>query len=336
MDNYNKCIKDDKPLELALNDCLSCSGCVTEDEKQSILFSHLNDVKSLEKNAVFIISPYSKLNAYNYFNTGISYSQFEDILFNFLENFEVIDTSFYLNTILENIRKEFNTRSPLIISDCPGTVKYIQRNGHHLIKYLSEVYSPQEICALINDSKTIVSVIPCLDKKMEKVKIDYYLTTKEFIEYLNYKGFTLSDTKCKFPATDKFRGNFMNSFSGGYTEYLMNILKNNFTKEENAKGFIVYKSEKYIFYKIYGLKNILNFINMTRKKIEFTFAEVFLCDNACVGGPARLNKEIIKEMSLINELNYKNNILSDNIDFNCKGKTFKEEKIKKISFNVEW
>lgn len=332
MQSINKCIKEEKPLELTLNDCLSCSGCITDTEKSSIFLTNLPELKKCTLEKEFLISPFSKLNIYNHFlalGHKFTYSDFESFLSHFFykNNLKLTDTSFYLNDILKNIKKELILKNKLIVSDCPGVVKYIERNGHHLIDFLSQVYSPQEV-ALISSTRVKVSVIPCLDKKLEQVKADYYITTTEFVDYLEFMQFKFENKLI----IEKNKSNFRKSFSGGYTEFIINELNEEFTVIERNKGFIIYQSEKYTLLKIYGLKNLLNFINLTRKEFDFNFAEIFLCENACVSGPTRIKLNLQNEVKAIEE----EEVTDKSVGIDCFGKVFEVKKVRKVNFKVEW
>lgn len=349
-----KCVKPEKPFHLTLNDCLACSGCITE--KSDIIKPA--DLSFLKNNAYFslILSPHSKINTYNYYKnqkiTEMDYESYEAILNIFLKkNFnikEIIDVSSLRETILKNIYKEYLENECVIISDCPGTVTYIEKTAPHLIKYLSKVKSPQQLAHSIL-SGVVVSVVPCYDKKLENnrdnINFDHILTTSEFFEMLenfDFRSMLVNDYK----KIDK--KNFMEitqwnlgSNSGGYIEYITG--KYNIVKKINIKkGVIEYeiatenKTIKCI--QITGIENSINFFNSTKKNsLSYKLVEIFICSDSCINGPGRI-KEVPYEQDL--EIYEKvGNIFPDtNIDENkIKDKrTFKAAEVKRINFEVDW
>lgn len=298
MKHESKCIKEVKPFELTLNDCLACSGCITNDEENMLRqgdYQRLIDNDDAKK--MFVISPYSKIKIYDALNLSeCSFRSFESHLAHFLVSScnatEVVDSSYYQRTVLERVAAEFfEAKAALITSDCPGTVAYIERNGKHLIANLSRVQTPQQIAAECNER--VVSVVPCYDKKMENGRdgctMDYVLHTQEFLSFLHHKGFAAAGSVQEAALPQKTTI-FASSFSGGYTEFLaarIGAIRTS-TVQVN-KNYWVHTLEcanrTYTLHKVYGIKNVLNLINRTRKGVDFDFAEVFLCESACASGP---------------------------------------------------
>lgn len=344
-------MKESKPFELTLNDCLACSGCITNEEEAMLKRFELKKlIEEDNTKKTFVISPYSKMKIYKsrYAAEGFSFTAFESSLVHFLKNLcsaiDVIDSSSAQSIVLESVSNEFfNGTSPLITSDCSGTVAYIERKGGHLIRALSKTLTPQQVC-VENARKRggIVSVVPCYDKKLENgrdgCKVDYVLSTEEFCDFLEAKGFCIGNTD-EVSMKEKTRV-FNRSLSGGYTEFLMNKMKI-LTKsvEKLNKNYWVYRFESgkrmYIFHKVYGIKNVLNLINKTKRAIDFDFAEVFLCEGACAGGPLLKDEESLVEMKHLYE-SFEAVSEKIEVDGSLQKRQFCVFTAKKVHFNVEW
>ncbi|EOB14493.1 Nuclear prelamin A recognition factor-like protein [Nosema bombycis CQ1] len=227
----NSCIKEDGNFKIQLNDCLACSGCITDSEK--LLTETNNDlILNLKGNVTFIIASQSKWSIFDYLN-GENFEEFENYLCYFLrEKFKIksiYDTSYATNIITNELLKEDNK----IISDCPGTVMYIERQASHLIKHLSKILTAQQILAKNKSNEIIVSVVQCYDKKLElsesSTEIDFILTTYEFMKLLEKSNFNYTKTTYRSLPNEQFRNN-VGFNSGGY---LNNILFKKYSEIKN-------------------------------------------------------------------------------------------------------
>lgn len=297
-----KCTKEERPLKLTLSDCLACSGCITSEEERLLEQSDYRRLIEDNSKQHFMISPYSKVKIYCalYEEQRLSYRDFEKSLAGFLKAscgaIDVVDTSYYQRAVLEMVADEFfGSSAPMITSDCPGTVAYIERSGQHLLGNLCRVLTPQQLCArALRKRGRVTSIVPCYDKKMENGRdecdIDYILSTQEFMDFLAHKQFRAAEGSQDLMPREKTVVPYK-SLSGGYTEFLLEKMGcTHVNAEQVCKGHWVYRckvSERaYTLHKIYGVKNVLNMISRTRRKVDFDFAEVFLCEDACACGPA--------------------------------------------------
>lgn len=345
-----KCIKDERPLKLTLSDCLACSGCITSEEERLLEQSDYRKLIEDDSEQHFMISPYSKVRIYCAMFEGqdLSYQSFEKSLAEFLKTscnaVEVIDTSYYQMAVLEMVADEFFSSSvPMITSDCPGIVAYIERSGEHLLGNLCRVLTPQQICAVTLQKRgRITSIVPCYDKKMENgrdgCEIDYILSTQEFMNFLLHKQFRVTECNKDLMQREKTSVPYK-SFSGGYTEFLLEKMGcTHVDAVQVSKGHWVYQckveEKTYTLHKIYSIKNVLNMINKTKKKIDFDFAEVFLCENACACGPAGAGTaptEIKRLYSMFESCTLENIPRYASIK-----RKFRPAVIRKTHFSVDW
>ena len=194
--------------KITLNDCLSCSGCITTSE--SILVNN----NSIENHFKIIKEEYSHENC---FKIGIlSYQSLESflLLYKKIKNLEDNNMNYY--TEIENIIAEIlnidyiiplnnfilytlnlcysefceknkkNDMGGMICSECTGWICYAEKKiGKISFPFLSNIKSPHEISSIIikemfihylkdkiNIDKDlfICSIMPCFDKKIEPIK----------------------------------------------------------------------------------------------------------------------------------------------------------------------
>lgn len=290
-----KCIKD-TPFELSLNDCLACSGCVTDAEAfKTVDLSFASDSAT---STSFVISPQSKVSLFNAFKGDVDYDAFENMLCAFLKMrfnvFKIVDTSYMRPRIYDSIHKEYMNSSHLITSACPGTVMYIEKTAPHLVKYLSRTKSPQQMAfSLVRGTRT-VSVMPCYDKKLENgrddVQFDHILVTKDFHRVLDDLGFQ------EFVATEKQAGELspweqtqwnIGSSAGGYAEFICS--RGSFTRRTVRKGIEEYLGGGNVVLQITGLENSMNFFKSSKANGPgCRMAEIFLCPGSCIAGPGQI------------------------------------------------
>lgn len=371
-----KCVKTETPFDLSLNDCLACSGCIT-DHEPGLLSVDLSFVDNPTVKTSFVISPQSKVNLFNIYGAGrMSYRTFETLLSIFLKDkfnvFKIVDTSYMRSKIYEETYKEYLGEKHLIISSCPGTVMYIEKTAPHLIKYLSRVKSPQQMAfSLVKGSRT-VSVMPCYDKKLENgrdgVQFDYVLTTIDFYKVLNDLGFDIlvriynkdllneSGSGLKHEermgdATEKTNmeeGLGMDpwertqwnigSSSGGYTEFIAKKSpKCVVTKvKKGIEEYEVFENE--VISQITGLENSINYFKSSKVRGPvYKMTEIFLCQNSCIGGPGQLRTNKIEtDIEAYKECGKEQPTVFYLEADLDEKREFNEEKVKKINFKVEW
>lgn len=222
LENKN-CIKEDNgEFKIHLNDCLACSGCITDSE-DIIKESSLDEIINFKDTLSFIISSQSKWSIYNYTSSGFTFEEFEQSLCEFLKQKfpikDIYDTSYVKKAIAEELIREDHK----IISDCPGTVMYIERQAAHLIKNLSRIPTAQQLLSK-NSSTAVVSIVPCYDKKLEatekETNLSFILTTYEFMTLLVKLDFKVYLSTYKCLDTEKFQMN-VGLNTGGYLEYVL-------------------------------------------------------------------------------------------------------------------
>ncbi|EEQ82578.1 hypothetical protein NCER_100686 [Vairimorpha ceranae BRL01] len=366
MNTENKpCIS---PFTFKLEDCLACSACIADFSVPKIpTYTELKDVP-----LTFLLSPHSKMNMYAHYNNHImSFSDFEYHLISFIKlKFNVIkvyDTSYVKNILYDSVYEE-STRDKIIISDCPGTVSYIERQAHHLIEYLSVTSTQQQAIKLLAQGRSI-SVIQCYDKFLENS--DDVLTTYDFYKMILDLGFLQHNF---IKGTCEKWEKCTIGYHYGYLEHILNKKNNYLTKNDSIKIFnskneevrlngkrklnintvtlnkinipeIDYKYKNGVFtytqiknnkkkkyLRILGLEPFLNFIKESKhKELEYDVCEIYICNQGCINGPGQLYTDNL----YVNNSEY----IDIDLGIDCKQlqkRTYRKIETKKVNFKIEW
>ncbi|XP_028967410.1 cytosolic iron-sulfur assembly component 3 [Galendromus occidentalis] len=187
-------------VQITLNDCLACSGCITSAESVLITQQSTDELlrilsESADRHIVVSIAPQARASFAAKYN--VSYRSAGYRLRSFLKKLgvkEVLDTSFARNFTLIETKREFlkrykedRSRLPMLSSACPGFVCYIEKtHGEAILPFLSHVRSPQQVMgsfvktflgsklSIAPDKLYHVTVMPCFDKKLEASRDDFF------------------------------------------------------------------------------------------------------------------------------------------------------------------
>lgn len=187
-------------VQITLNDCLACSGCITSAESVLITQQSTDELlrilsDSADRRIVVSIAPQARASFAAKYN--VSYGSAGYRLRSFLRKLgvkEVYDTSFARNFTLLETKREFlkrykadRARLPMLSSACPGFVCYIEKtHGEAILPFLSHVRSPQQVMgsfvktflssqlSISPDKLYHVTVMPCFDKKLEASRDDFF------------------------------------------------------------------------------------------------------------------------------------------------------------------
>lgn len=202
-----------KPVELSLNDCLACSGCITSAE--TILVSeqtHQQLDKVVRENAslppaerriiVVSICASTRTALARHFRLPplVVHKKLSGFFRGYFGAAAVLDVSFasliYLKEVTDEFMAAYKSREdrgpyPLLSSDCPGWVCYVEKKQPRLIPFLCAVRSPQQLTGALVKTYVAdkfaatmerpvrrrdifhVSVMSCYDKKLEASRDDF-------------------------------------------------------------------------------------------------------------------------------------------------------------------
>ena len=204
--NEKGSVKKLEKVQITLNDCLACSGCVTSAE--SVLISQqsiqqLQDVlkQNSDQKKLIVMSLSMPAVASLAVRHGINVEQAAARLVTFLKKLgfhRVYDLSLAHDLCLlecgEEFVRRFESRQkgeksalPMLTSACPGWVCYAEKtHGTFILPYISTTKSPQQIAGSLikkyiaeregrsGDSIYHVTLMPCYDKKLEASRADFY------------------------------------------------------------------------------------------------------------------------------------------------------------------
>ncbi|KAH8292796.1 hypothetical protein KR054_006459 [Drosophila jambulina] len=202
-------------VEITLQDCLACSGCITSAEgvlitqqSQEELLKVLREntkQKAVDGNSekirtvVFSLSAQPILSLANRYQIGA-----EEAARHLSGYFRSLGADYVLCTkvaddlALLECRQEFveryrdNENLTMLSSSCPGWVCYAEKtHGNFILPYLSTTRSPQQIMGVLvkqylADKLNVagsriyhVTVMPCYDKKLEASRQDFFSEVNE-------------------------------------------------------------------------------------------------------------------------------------------------------------
>lgn len=201
-------VKNGKEVKkITLDDCLSCTGCITSSESLLVNncslenhFSIIKDKFNNENSFKLSIISYQTLESLliiykeikNIKDNQINSNDYKDIT-NIIGEILDIDFIIPLNSFilytLNLCYKEFlenKGTNGIICSECPGWICYAEKKiGNISFPYMSKIKSPHEISAIIikelflkylnnkiniDNILYICTVMPCFDKKIEPIK----------------------------------------------------------------------------------------------------------------------------------------------------------------------
>lgn len=211
---------------LNVSSCINCGQCIMVCPTGALLdISHLERVQAAldnpQKKVMFFVSPSVVSSLADYYATKPSVNMAAAIasVLKKAGAYKVFDLglgcdlNIHEEAILLMERIEKGKQLPLISSDCPSWIKYVEEFRDDLIPYVSPVKSPQQIFgSLLKDHFTEkenlradkvfnVSVVPCVAKKFEASReemthkgiseVDAVLTVRELIRLIRALGLDL-------------------------------------------------------------------------------------------------------------------------------------------------
>ncbi len=240
---------------LNVSSCINCGQCIMVCPTGALVdSSHLEKVQAAlesDKQVVFFISPSAVASIGEYYGLKSS-GKLEGIIAASLKktgahqvfnlgignDINIKEESNLLISHLEN-----NEGMPLLSSDCPAWVKYVEAFRADLIPSLSTVKSPQQIFgSLMKDSSAglqkinpdkiySVGIMPCVAKKFEASReemthkgiseVDAVLTIREFIRLMRAYGIDMRNLQAgEFdePYNQGSAAAWKMSYSGGKAE----------------------------------------------------------------------------------------------------------------------
>ncbi|XP_023805362.1 nuclear prelamin A recognition factor isoform X1 [Oryzias latipes] len=206
--------QSEAPAPLLLSACLSCEGCVSEQESLKISQQSLEEVEQVlalnkrcdaSKHRVLVASVCPQSLPFFAVKFGVDVPEAGQKLCGFLKSIGVqfvFDTTLAAGFSILETQKEFIQRYrrrhhdphalPLFTSSCPGWIRYAERVlGSLVTPHICTARSPQQIMGcLVKDffcqqqklsPEKVFHVVlaPCFDKKLEAVREEFYSSLME-------------------------------------------------------------------------------------------------------------------------------------------------------------
>ncbi|HPA13047.1 MAG TPA: [FeFe] hydrogenase, group A [Bacteroidales bacterium] len=323
--------------KLNISNCITCGQCIMvcptgalheKDDVNKVLLA----LQDPDKYVVVQISPTVSVSLAEEFNIRFG-KELDELLVATLRRMgfnKVFKTAFAADIMLIQMaeelidRMEKNKRLPILSSNCPAFVKYIEQTYPDLIPNLSVIKSPQQIMGSLvkhhfaKDQKVkaekifSVSLMPCTAAKFEASReefthkgnsdIDVTLTTRELARMIRLYGLNIqqlapevSDT----PFVIRTSASKIIGTSGGLAEALYRTLYYKLTGKQliNFKIAALRGNKKIKEYNskignhkigIAAVNGLSNAVELLDKIIEgksaYQFIEVMACPGSCVNG----------------------------------------------------
>ena len=194
--------------KITLDDCLSCTGCITSSESilvnncslenhYTLLKENYNSDNNIKLSLISYQSLESLIIIYkqyknNNLKEGDYYKEISNIIAEIINVDYIIPLNDFILYTLNLCYKEFlsikenKEKDGIICSECPGWVCYAEKKiGKISFEYMSKIKSPNEISAIIVEELFkkylnnkldvekelyVCSIMPCFDKKIEPIK----------------------------------------------------------------------------------------------------------------------------------------------------------------------
>lgn len=196
-------------VDITLQDCLACSGCITsaegvlitqqsQDELLRVLSENQNNKLQgnldLVKTVVFSVSQQAALSLAQRYELEpeqcckLVSGYFKSLGADLVLNTKVADDLALLESRNEFVERYRNAEAmPMLSSSCPGWVCYAEKtHGTLILPFISTTRSPQQIMGVLvkqhlaqklnisPDKVYHVTVMPCYDKKLEASREDFF------------------------------------------------------------------------------------------------------------------------------------------------------------------
>ena len=292
-----ECVIEDKSkkaetgekVQISLDDCLACSGCITSAEEIMLQQHNTSEVEKAIKSDKMVVATISPQSIAALAVDG-------DIDFvSKLKNLgvtHIYDTSLADRLALELSYQEFrdsSNKKPILCSACPGWVVYAEKtHGELIVPYLSKVKSAQQIMGQIIKSKNPeayhFTVMPCFDKKLEAARknnsvgeireVDCVVSTAELKEMLSKEDCPMESVEIEKTdqSSERYDGPVDYLGSGGYLEFIYRKLKNGskeeikFTPYRRNNDFmeteLEHEGRKIKMAKVYGFRSIGKIVSL--------------------------------------------------------------------------
>lgn len=179
--------------------CIGCGNCIKVCSQNAKVFrkeiEKLNKLLNDEKPVAAIVAPSFPAEFNEILNHRLFVSMIRAIGFKY-----VAEVAFGADLVAREYKKIFNSEpvKPVITSDCPAIVSYIERYHPKLIESMAKIVSPMVAMARTvrrkyGDDLKVVFIGPCIAKKDESDEIDAAITFRELREIFSTRHITTSN-----------------------------------------------------------------------------------------------------------------------------------------------
>lgn len=185
--------------EVISDRCIGCGNCIKVCSQNAKVFRR--ETEQVEKlltghhKVAAILAPSFPAEFHEILNHRLLVSMIRALGFNY-----VAEVSFGADLVAREYKKAYNNSSlpPIISSDCPAIVSYIEHYHPDLIESLAPIVSPMVAMSRVMHMKygadiKVVFIGPCIAKKDESSEVDAAITFRELREMIFNRDLSTAD-----------------------------------------------------------------------------------------------------------------------------------------------
>lgn len=187
--------------EVISDRCIGCGNCIKVCSQNAKVFRReIDKVEALlasDEKVAAIIAPSFPAEFLEFINHRLLVSLIRALGFDY-----VSEVSFGADLVARHYKKAYESRTmpPVISSDCPAIVSYIEHYHPDLVDSLAKIVSPMVAMTRVmrrkyGDDLNVVFIGPCIAKKDESNEVNASLTFRELREMFNKRKLLNADVQ---------------------------------------------------------------------------------------------------------------------------------------------
>lgn len=187
--------------EVISDRCIGCGNCIKVCSQNAKVFRReIDKVEALlasDEKVAAIIAPSFPAEFLEFINHRLLVSLIRALGFDY-----VAEVSFGADLVARHYKKAYESRTmpPVISSDCPAIVSYIEHYHPDLVDSLAKIVSPMVAMTRVmrrkyGDDLNVVFIGPCIAKKDESNEVNASLTFRELREMFNKRKLLNADVQ---------------------------------------------------------------------------------------------------------------------------------------------
>lgn len=181
--------------------CIGCGNCIKVCSQNAKVFRReidkVEEMLSSDQRVAALIAPSFPAEFLEFINHRLLVSLIRALGFDY-----VVEVSFGADLVAKHYKKAYESKTmpPIISSDCPAIVSYIEHYHPDLVDSLAKLVSPMVAMTRVTRKKygedlNVVFIGPCIAKKDESDEVDASLTFRELRDMFNKRKLLNADVQ---------------------------------------------------------------------------------------------------------------------------------------------